>query len=330
MPVTAVVSLVLASVFLVAAVAKSLDRAGTVRSLADFGLPARLRALLAVLLPALELAVAIGLVVTQSTRMAAAAGGTMLAVFTGVLAAALLRGRAPECGCLGRLQSGPAGPATLARNIALVAAAALVASQPSTRPTATELVATAITLVIGAQVLLAWALLRRLGQALRRIEGLEAELGTELDAQDLEIGSEAPAFVLPTPDGARVALGDLLEPELPLLIVFSDTGCGACSALMPELAHWQHEHADSLTIAVVGHGDAERLRAAAEEHGLERLLIAPDRSVFGAYGSYGTPSAVLIGADGRVASTVLYGADEIGTLLDLGDREPSPMVAAHG
>jgi peroxiredoxin len=329
-PVTTVVALVLACVFLVAAVAKSLDRAGTQRSLADFGVPRRLRAPLAVVLPLLELAVAIGLVVTQSTRVAAAVGGTMLAIFTGALAAALLRGRAPECGCFGRLQPGPAGPTTLARNGVLVAAALLVASQPAAPKSARELAAAALVLLVGGQALLSWTLLRRLGHALRRIESLEAELGAELDAQEPEIGSEAPAFVLPTADGAQVALADLLEPEVPLLLVFSDTGCGACSALMPDLARWQHEHADRLTLAVIGHGDAERLRAAAEEHGLEQLLVAPDRSVFGAYGSFGTPSAVLVGADGRLVSTVLYGADEIGTLLEPVDNVSSPKVAAYG
>lgn len=301
---TTVVALVLACVFLVAAVAKSLDRAGTQRSLADFGVPRRLRAPLAVVLPLLELAVAIGLVVTQSTRVAAAVGGTMLAIFTGALAAALLRGRAPECGCFGRLQPGPAGSATLARNVALVAAAALVASQPSTRPTATELVAAVLTLVIGAQALLVRTLLRRYGRALSRIEELE----TRPARRTLEVGAEAPLFTLTESGGARSTLEGLLARAKPVLLVFSSSGCGPCQALRPKVAEWQERLTDELTV----------------------VLIEDEPVIAEWYGVEATPSAVLVGTDAKVAHALVAGAraieELVGSLTPERERTPEPVT----
>jgi peroxiredoxin len=120
----------------------------------------------------------------------------------------------------------------------------------------------------------------------------------------LAVGAEPPEFSLPALDGAIVSLESLRERGLPALLVFSDPRCGPCSALAPRVAGWQRDLGGKLSVWVVARGDLEENRAKAAEHGLENVLLDADEGVADAYGAQGTPSAVLVGADGRIASPV--------------------------
>ena len=64
------------------------------------------------------------------------------------------------------------------------------------------------------------------------------------------------------------ALGDLLEPGRPALLLFTSPTCGPCTHLVPSVAAWQREHADELTIALLSTGAPDAVRAEAAEHGL--------------------------------------------------------------
>jgi hypothetical protein len=127
------------------------------------------------------------------------------------------------------------------------------------------------------------------------------------------VGAEAPAFRLPALDGSMVALEALLERGQPVLLVFSDTHCGPCRELAPQVASWQHRHADALTIAVLERG--RELGDGPDEHGRAHVLLADDGEVPAAYGAAGTPSAVLVGRDGRIASTAAVAAPAIERLV---------------
>ena len=52
----------------------------------------------------------------------------------------------------------------------------------------------------------------------------------------LEPGTPAPVFWLPSLDGDRVALSDLLQPGRPLLALFTSPTCGPCKVLLPDVA----------------------------------------------------------------------------------------------
>ncbi len=322
-----VVRIALALVFAVAGAAKLFDRAGSRRALVEFGAPERLAAPLGLLLPLAELGIAVALLPTVSARYAAAFGAALLGVFTVAIGVALVRGRKPDCHCFGQLHSAPAGWGTLARNSALAGLAVLIATQPAAYPSLRTLGAVGGAVLVMGQAYLWFELLRRYGRALQRIDEFEAGFDEQ---QEVEIGSDAPEFALPTTEAEELTLSDLLAPEQPLLLVFTDPGCGACTALLPDLARWQAEYADRVTVAIVGQGDPERLRATAEEHGIELLLLARDRTVSEAYGAYGTPSAILVAADGRIASPLLYGAGEIEALLGHATELEGMEVVAHG
>jgi thiol-disulfide isomerase/thioredoxin len=326
--------IVLAGVFLVAGVAKLLDREGTRAALQDFGAPATLTGPLALALPLAELGVA-ALLIPTATAVAGAVGAlALLALFSAAIALSLARGHAPECHCFGQLHSAPAGWSTLARNGALAAVAGLVLAASLAEPgTGTfewaadlggaEAVAVFLGLALVALLAVGAAaflrLLRSYGRALVRIERLEAALGHELDDLPVlgrEPGTAAPGFDLADArTGSTVSLGDLLQPRLPLLLVFASPGCGPCETLMPDLAGWQETHAERLRVAVLSNGTRDALRLESERHGLRNLLIDLDGKLYDEYEANGTPSAVLVAADATIASRPAAGPGAIAELV---------------
>jgi peroxiredoxin len=339
--------LLLAGVFLIAGVAKLADRAGSRQAVVAFGVPERLASAVGVGLPATELVVGVALIPSGSARFAALGALLLLAAFVGGIAVALRRGTEADCHCFGQLHSAPVGWRTLGRNgvLAVVATFVVIVGWRHPGVSATAWVgglsggwaaALGLGVVLGLVVgFLAWFALQLLsqnGRIFARLEAIEAAIGRAggapladgdprpvlgggLDAGGLPVGSPAPTFALSTTDGEHCALGTLLAAGVPLLVVFSDAGCGPCDALLPEVAGWQREHHQYLQIAVVAGGDQQRNREKAERHGLERVLLQTDREVSDAYQAHGTPMAVVIGADGLIASPTVSGADAIRTLV---------------
>ena len=123
----------LALLFVGAALHKLRDRAGFRAALAGYGLlPGGSLPAAASLLAAAELAIAAGLLVPGCGRTAALAAAGLLALYAGAMLAALAAGRRGiDCGCAGPAGSKPLGPALVASNGILVAAA-LAASLPVT------------------------------------------------------------------------------------------------------------------------------------------------------------------------------------------------------
>ncbi len=315
---------VLAAVFGVAAVAKLLDRSGARRSAADFGVPDRFSGLVGILLPVAELVVAVLLVSPVAARWSGAAAAGLLALFVAAIARALTRGRQPDCHCFGQLSSAQIGRGTIARNLVLAAVAVFIAlagrqhgiDDEWSGLSHTGQVAVAAVLAsmayAAAQVWFTRQLLAQNGRLLLRIEALErapAQIPTGM-VQGLSQGDAAPAFSLPSSEGMAVTLGSLLGRGRPLLLVFSHAGCGACEMLMPEVVRWQHEHADSLTVAVIARGDREG-NATFLDMGIEELLLEEDRNVTLAYQVSAAPAAVVIDTEGAVASPVVLGREAV-------------------
>jgi len=322
--------LLLAVVFAVAGGAKLADRVGTRRAVGDFGAPELLARPLAFLLPLVELAVA-ALLLPATTAPAGAVGSlALLFLFSTAIAVNLARGRTPDCHCFGQLHSAPAGWTTLARNGLLAAVAGLVLAGSLDRPdrsalawvgrlAGAELLALAVAvaaialLVVGGLAFL--SLLRSYGQVLVRLERVEERLvqaGFELEEPEappelgLKPGTPAPSFT---------GLDDLLSPGRPALLLFTSPHCGPCHALLPDAAAWQHEHPDALTVAFVSDGTVDEVRAEAEAFELEHVVHDEGREVHDAFQASGTPSAVLIAADGTIASWVAPGREWIEALV---------------
>jgi peroxiredoxin len=136
-----------------------------------------------------------------------------------------------------------------------------------------------------------------------------------LPVQGLPVGTPAPDFSLPQLAGGKLTLDDLRSAGKPVILLFTDPGCGPCAALMPQVAAWQREHAADLSIVLASRGTLEQNRALHREHGLTNILLQKKHEVSVLYEAYGTPSAVLIRADGAVGSPLASGADAIASLV---------------
>ncbi len=126
----------LGGLLVAAGLLKLRDPAGFAVEISNYQLLPVMAPYLAAALPATELVLGLGLIVTpRAWRRAAAAGALLLfAAFTVAVASAYLRGINIACGCFGG--GGDAiGPLTLARNLALlVAVAALWVCDAPPRP----------------------------------------------------------------------------------------------------------------------------------------------------------------------------------------------------
>jgi hypothetical protein len=85
-------------------------------------------------------------------------------------------------------------------------------------------------------------------------------------------------------------------------MVFVSPGCESCVELLPKLARWQRSLVDRLTLVVVSTGNLERNEAIFEEYGMTEVLLQDFMEVADAFRIRGTPSGVVITADGTVAS----------------------------
>jgi thiol-disulfide isomerase/thioredoxin len=350
-----VARLLLALVFAVAGAAKLADREGSRRAIVDFGVPPALAAPLGLLLPLGELAAAAALLPASTAWWGALGALALLSLFVVGISINLARGRKPDCHCFGQLHSAPAGWKTLARNGVLAPLAGFVlwegyegGAGPSALSWLGSLSTAQLLGLLGGLVVLAllagqWGfllhLLRQNGRLLVRLEALEArvaagssvapsENGTPVhQAEGLPVGSPAPEFGLLGLHGETLTLDALRSSDKPVMLLFTDPGCGPCNALLPEVGRWQEEHAQKLTLALVSRGEVEENKTKAQEHALTNVLLQKDWEISEAYEVRGTPSAVLVSPDGKVASPVAGGAEGIRGLLAyaVGERAQLPM-----
>jgi len=349
-----VARLLLVFVFAAAGTAKLADREGSRQAIVDFGVPSALAAPLGLLLPLAELAVAATLLPASTAWWGALGALALLALFMVGITYNLAHGRKPDCHCFGQLHSAPAGWKTLARNGALAVVAGFVlwegydGAGPSALAFLEALSIAQLLGFIGGAIVLAllagqwWFLvhlMRQNGRLLVRLEAVEespatggsvapSENGTLIhQAEGLPVGSTAPEFGLSGLHGETLTLNALRSSDKPVMMLFTDPGCGPCSAMLPEVGRWQEEHAHKLTLALVSRGEVEENKTKASEHGLTNVLLQNDWEVSESHQVGGTPSAVLISPDGKIASPVAGGAEGIRGLLSyaVGERTQLPM-----
>jgi thiol-disulfide isomerase/thioredoxin/uncharacterized membrane protein YphA (DoxX/SURF4 family) len=325
--------LALTAVFALAGISKLASISSTRESVIQFGVPPRIATVFTIGLVTCELAVAIALIPPTTAWYAAIAATALLALFSLAIAANLLRGKRPTCNCFGQLHPTEIGWPTFARDLVLVVIALSIVVSPedatlnlfawSDGLSALQMFsvvagAFALLLLLANAVLLV-QVLRQQGRMLLRFETIEQHLGIASNEASqpsgLPLGSPAPSFELPTLDGGSVNLEALLQPKKPALLVFSNPGCGPCLALVPEIARWQQDLRDALTIALVSEGTTDDNREKFAGSGIINILVQNERATAEAFGAYGTPAAVMIAPDGRIASHLATGSEAIRQLV---------------
>ncbi|GAB4413210.1 MAG: hypothetical protein Fur0044_07550 [Anaerolineae bacterium] len=341
--------LFLALVFAVAGIVKLLDLAGSRRAVGEFGLPTPWANVLGLLLPLTELVIAIALIFILTAWWGALGALILLLLFIGGISLNLAHGRRPDCHCFGALHSTPVGWTTLIRNGILLAMAGFIVWQGPRKVgpsvvnwlfalTTVEIVGLiAMVIILSLLTIEGWFLfhlLRQNGRLLLRIETLEKRLdgvdtpfasGQAMPTSGLPIGTQAPTFQLSGLYGKTFTLDALRSKGKPLMLIFSDPGCGPCNALMPEIAEWQHDYVSKLTIALISRGTVEANRVKSGEHALTHVLLQRDREVAEAYRANGTPSAVMVRPDGTIGSVLAAGAVAIRNLIAQTMNMPNPI-----
>jgi thiol-disulfide isomerase/thioredoxin len=160
--------------------------------------------------------------------------------------------------------------------------------------------------------------LGRLRLAMDELQGrLDAAPGravatTALPPAGLPIGRVAPSFEVEQLDGRAATLSGLLDDRM-LLLAFVDPECAPCRTLLPDLADWQRS--GDLKVVPISRGTPSANRREMQRTPLRDVGLQKDGEVATAFEIKGTPSAVLIAPDGRIASPIAAGPDAIRELV---------------
>ncbi|WP_157254538.1 peroxiredoxin family protein [Nonomuraea typhae] len=159
------------------------------------------------------------------------------------------------------------------------------------------------------------------GHALPMADAHTEHLAPEPSAEPrgLPIGDPAPAFALPDLNGRSVDLADLHGRSA--LLLFWNPACGFCEQMLPDLRAWEANGAqEGPALVVISTGTVEENRAM----GLSSAILHDETFAVGPlFGAQGTPMAVVVDAEGRIASEAVAGAPGVLTLL----TRPNPVPA---
>jgi thiol-disulfide isomerase/thioredoxin/uncharacterized membrane protein YphA (DoxX/SURF4 family) len=134
-----------------------------------------------------------------------------------------------------------------------------------------------------------------------------------------EIGTEGSRLPWMTLDGDYIGLDEYRGREITL--VFWGVDCEFSQRILPDLREWEEEAGDAVDrVLIVSSGDVDANRA----QGLRTRVVIDDSFSAGTdFGVSGTPAAVRLDANGRVASKLAVGADAVLDLLYDGIEAPA-------
>ena len=121
------------------------------------------------------------------------------------------------------------------------------------------------------------------------------------------VGKPAPQIELPDLEGAPLSLTYFRGDQV--VVLFWDPECGFCREMLPDLRGWEdNPPKETPKLLIVSTGTEE----ASREMGLSSPVMLDEQLVVGrALGVPGTPSAVLIDEQGRIASELAVGAPAV-------------------
>jgi peroxiredoxin len=138
----------------------------------------------------------------------------------------------------------------------------------------------------------------------------------------LKIGETAPALRAPDLQGKMVDLADFRGSRI--LLLFWNPGCGFCRQLLPHLKAWELQPPKRAAGLLVVSGEA--VEANREQGFRSTVVLDYDFSIGRAFGASGTPTAILIDGDGRVASDLAIGGPAVLALAGADQAHPEPAA----
>lgn len=330
-----IIRLALGAIFGVAGIAKLFDPAGSEKAFEDFGLPKFIAKPMVYILPAAELAIAGALLFVSTSWFGAIGAAALFVIFTGGMLYQLAQGNAPDCHCFGQIHSEPVGIASIGRNVLMLMLAVFLVLQGrfgqglSLVNSNQDIMQFVIGLAVVALLLAAVLFLKKISeqqtQIMRRIELMElvAREGGSVEREDaghpnegMPIGAVVPDFELPDLNGDTVSLATVRSEKIPVLFLFVSPTCNPCKALVPEFDQWQKDLDGKVKLVFVSNGDAEENREKFAGETSKVILIQKQREISDLLRAKWTPTALLMDADGRVASHAAAGDMAIRELVE--------------
>jgi peroxiredoxin len=175
-------------------------------------------------------------------------------------------------------------------------------------------------------------MLLRLDQLEQRLD--ELEFGRADEPAGLPLDFIAPEFELPNLAGERTTLAQYRGQTV--LLLFYNPACGFCGELLPKLAALNSERAEaggnpnnpasnrellleqpsSPHLLIISTGDVAANRQLFNQHKVTcPVLLQKDMEVATAYKANGTPTGYLINSEGKIASELAVGGEDLLALL---------------
>jgi methylamine dehydrogenase accessory protein MauD len=170
--------------------------------------------------------------------------------------------------------------------------------------------------------------LRALGVVRWQLEQLQATTPSRIGRDGIKLGAKAPPFTLATVSGGEGSLRDFLGRRV--LLVFTQSGCGPCHDIVPELNRVRDrgEH----QVVVVNNGDPDGTRRWAAEVRARFPVFIQEKFVLSRrYEVFATPFAFVIDEAGAVTSKGIVGTREhLGYVLKGVGRREKPTEGPSG
>jgi methylamine dehydrogenase accessory protein MauD len=149
--------------------------------------------------------------------------------------------------------------------------------------------------------------LRALGILKWQLEQLQATMPSRLGRDGLRLGKKAPAFTLPSTNGKELALSDYAGRKV--LLVFTQSGCSPCKAIVPELNRLAQRGPHH--VLVVNNADPDKTRAWAMEVDARFPVLAQENyDISKRFQAFATPFAFLIDEKGIITSKGIAGSKQ--------------------
>ncbi|MFV0388845.1 MAG: MauE/DoxX family redox-associated membrane protein [Pyrinomonadaceae bacterium] len=337
-----IVRFVLFVIFALAATGKFYDLAGSKRAVESFGVPKSISGVAGLLLPIVELSIALLFLPVQTSFYAGIMGAGLMLLFIAGMIYQISKGNAPDCHCFGQIHSEPVSKKSLLRNfVFLLLALVLVVRGTNGQGTNILENTTGSTFQMnGLQLILGLAIIAFLAavvyflkkiseqqtQIMRRIEMLEiisSDGGREVqrnDVQDpktgLPVGSKVPEFSVKGLNGGEFSREDLFNGTEPTLLFFVSPSCTPCKALIPEIQEWQRKLSGRTNFAFISTGEIKENIEKFGDKGFDNFYIQKDNVVSEMLDAKWTPTALLVGPDGRVLTHPAAGDAAIANLIE--------------
>jgi peroxiredoxin len=132
--------------------------------------------------------------------------------------------------------------------------------------------------------------------------------------EGLPVGTAVPPFELSDLSGRTVTQEDLRGQQT--LLVNWSPHCGYCGKIAPEIAEMQPKLRErGVQTIFISIGGAEELQEQLKEVGLDVPVLLQQEEYAEIFGGMGTPVAYLIDAEGKTASELAFGSDQVPVLL---------------